>query len=85
MNPVFLLFIFLYISSSYSKKCKTYDFKLQIPPKDCVCKDLSYSPKGRIFNGTNLDSRDLPYVAVLYAEKNIRESHLLKRNFIFYH
>ena len=66
MNLVLLLLIFLFIRLSYSK-CKKYDFKLQLEPNDCVCNDLSHSPRGRIFNGTDLDSRDALYVAALYA------------------
>ena len=86
MNLVLLLLIFLFIRLSYSK-CKKYDFKLQLEPNDCVCNDLSDSPKGRIFNGTNLDRRDLLYVASLYTEfkeKKICQLHLLKDYFIFF-
>ena len=66
MNLVFLLFIFLFIRSFYAK-CRSQDFKPLLRQNGCVCSDLSHSPRGRIFNGTKLDSRDLLYVASLYA------------------
>ena len=81
MNPVFLLFNFLFIRSS-NAKCRLYDFKLQLEPNDCACNDLSHSPGGRIFNGTNLDRYDLLYVAALYGEESFCKLLLLKENFI---
>ena len=68
MNLVFLLFFFLFIRSS-NAKCRKYDYKLQLEPDECICSDLSYSPSGRIFNGTNLDQRDLLYVVAIYGEE----------------
>ena len=66
-----------------------YDFKLQLESDDCQCSDLSHSPSGRIFNGTNLDKRDALYVAALYAAnlKKIVGQLLLKNIYflIFYH
>ena len=81
MNLVFLLFIFLFIRLSYAK-CRLYDFKLQLEPSDCVCNDLSHSLRGRIFNGTNLDRRDLPYVAALYTEYTLCQLLFSKGNSI---
>ena len=80
MNLVLLLFIFSFIRSSYAK-CRKYDFKLQLEPNDCVCNRPSHSLKGRVFNGTKLDKRDLPYVVSLYEEREIIDTcelHLLK-------
>ena len=86
MNLVSLLFIFLFIRSSY-EKCRSKDPKLLLRQSDCVCSDLLYSPKGRIFNGTELDRRDALYVAALYIlyrkEDMFRKLHLLKVK-IFY-
>ena len=67
MNLVFLLFIFLFIGSSYAT-CRFQDFKLPLESNDCLCNDISHSPKGRIFNGIDLDSRDLLYIVALYME-----------------
>ena len=85
MNLVFLLlFIFLFIRSSYAT-CGFQDFKLPLETNDCRCNDLPHSPMGRIFNGTDLDSRDLLYVAALYAEYFTIgcKLYLLRKNFVF--
>ena len=73
----------MFIRSSYAK-CRFYDFKLPLESSDCVCNDLSHSPRGRIFNGTYLDRRDLLYVAALYTEYEkvyFCKLHLLKEYF----
>ena len=66
MNLIFLLFIFLFIRSSYAK-CRWIDFKLPINRINCGCDDLVRRPKGRIFNGTDLGRYDAQYVAALYS------------------
>ena len=69
MNLFFLLLIFLYLSirSDAKIKCRSYPFKTLLSPKNCGCNNITHSPMGRIFNGTTLDSRDLPYVASIYG------------------
>ena len=67
MNTVFLLFIFLFIRSSYAT-CRYQDFKVPLESNDCQCNDQSHSPMGRILNGTDLDRRDLLYVVAIYTE-----------------
>ena len=79
-----LLFIFLFIRSSY-EKCRSKDPKLLLRQSDCVCSDLLYSPKGRLFNGTELDRRDALYVAALYVvymRLIVGKLHILKEYFI---
>ena len=34
-------------------------------PNDCVCSDITLNQM-RIFNGTKLNEKDAPYVAVIY-------------------
>ena len=71
MNFIFLLltFLFLFIRSDSKPKCRTYHFLPQISQKKCRCNNINHSPMGRIFNGTDLDSRDLPYVVSIYGFK----------------
>lgn len=66
MNLIFLSYIFLFIKPSYAK-CISYDFKLPLRANVCGCEDLIHSPRGRIFNGTDLDPNDAQYVTALYA------------------
>ena len=71
MNIIFLLFfcLFLFIRSDAKPKCRSYSFKRLLDPKYCQCNNITHSPMGRIFNGTTLDFRDLPYVVSIYEIK----------------
>ena len=83
MNLGFLSLVFLFIRSSY-EGCTFQDFKLPLESNDCVCSDLSPSPMGRIYNGTDLDRHDLLYVAAIYGEYiKVKNCQLhLRENFI---
>ena len=69
MNLFFLLltFLFLSIRSESKSKCRSYPFEPLLSPKNCGCNNITHSQMGRIFNGTSLDSRDLPYVASIFG------------------
>ena len=73
MNFIFLLLFFLFLSlrSDAKPKCRSYPFKTLLSPKNCRCNNITHSPMGRIFNGTDLDSRDLPYVVPIYSVKAV--------------
>ena len=57
----------LSIRSDAKSKCRSYPYSPLISQEHCWCNNVTHSPKGRIFNGTVLDSRDLPYVASIYG------------------
>ena len=57
-----LIVLFLLIRSNTSLPD---GFKPLLNPKDCVCSDITPN-QFRIFNGTQLNERDAPYVAVIY-------------------
>ena len=59
----------LSIRSDAKSKCRSYPYSPLISQEHCWCNNVTHSPKGRIFNGTVLDSRDLPYVASIYGFK----------------
>ena len=83
MNLIFLIFLLLFVRSD--AKCRSHDFKPLLEPEVCRCNDLTYSPLGRILNGTTLDSRDAPYVAAIYfaSTKRIGQFELKKEFTIF--
>ena len=85
MNLIFLfIFLFLSIISNAKSKCRLNNFSPVLDPRECRCNDIIHSPMGRIFNGTTLDSRDLPFVAAIYGVYNEKVMKILEKDRYFF-